>query len=166
MGFFEETIAALERGDVRYVVVGGLAVVLHGHPRLTVDLDLVVDLEPAEARNAVEILLRLGLVPSIPVEPLDFADPSKRTAWTREKNMRVFSLRDPEDDFRRVDLFVEEPVEFSGLWERSDVLSLGSTRVRVASIDDLLTMKRQAGRAQDIADIEALEAIQRERDDG
>ncbi|MCA1845773.1 MAG: type II toxin-antitoxin system VapC family toxin [Actinomycetota bacterium] len=71
MGFFEDTIAALNRSDVRYVVVGGLAVVLHGHVRLTVDLDLAVDLEPREARRAVDVLTAIGLTPAAPVDLLD-----------------------------------------------------------------------------------------------
>ncbi|MDQ3991617.1 MAG: nucleotidyl transferase AbiEii/AbiGii toxin family protein [Actinomycetota bacterium] len=163
MAFFEETIAALNRSDVRYVVVGGLAVVLHGHARLTVDLDLVVDLDPEEARKAVEALLDLGLVPAVPVEAMDFADPEARARWIEEKNMRVFPMRHPGDDLRRVDLFVEHPMEFSGLWERSVTISLESAAVRVASVPDLVAMKRQAGRLQDLADVEALEAILEER---
>jgi len=166
MGFFEETIAALNRADVRYVVVGGLAVVLHGHPRLTVDLDLVVDLDPPEARKAVEALLGRGFVPLLPVDPRDFADPSIRARWIAEKNMRVFSFRDPDDELRRVDLFVDEPVRFEGLWERAILLPLERTTVRVASIPDLIDMKRQAGRAMDLADIEALETILEESNDG
>lgn len=53
MALFETVFAALNRYEVRYVVVGGLAVVLHGHPRLTGDLDLAVDLTPAAAADAV-----------------------------------------------------------------------------------------------------------------
>jgi hypothetical protein len=166
MGFFEDTIAALNRADVRYVVVGGLAVVLHGHPRLTVDLDLVIDLDPPGARKAVETLLGLGLVPLLPVDPRDFADPSVRARWIAEKNMRVFSFRDPIDDLRRVDLFVEEPVPFDSLWERAILLPLERTTVRVASIRDLIEMKREAGRPLDLDDIEDLETIQEESNDG
>lgn len=165
VGFFEATIAALNLAEARYVVVGGLAVVLHGHVRVTVDLDLIVDLDPTEARKAVEALLGLGLVPSAPVDALDFADPSAREGWVREKNMRVFSMQDPNDVFRRVDLFVEEPMDFEGLWARSTVVPLQTTNARIASIPDLLELKRQAGRAQDLADIEALEAILETRSD-
>jgi hypothetical protein len=145
MPIFEPTFEALNRADVRYVVVGGVAVVLHGHPRLTADLDLVVNLAPAEARTAIEALTALGLRPTIPVDPADFADPVKRSQWVSEKNMLVFSLVDPADPVCQVDLFVESPIEFEQFWKRSQVVDLAGTTVRIASIDDLLSMKRAAG---------------------
>ena len=73
--------------------------------------------------------------------------------------MRVLSFRDPADDLRRVDLFVEEPIEFSSLWERSVVIPLASTSVRVVSIADLIELKRQAARPIDLNDVEALKMI-------
>lgn len=142
------------------MVVGGVAVVLHGHARMTVDLDLVVDLDPVEARKAIDALTELGLRPSMPVEAQDFADPAIRAGWVSEKGMQVFSMRDPSDPLRQVDLFAED-VGFEMIWERAMAVNVGSVKVRVASIDDLVEMKRRAGRAQDLADIEALEEIAR-----
>lgn len=52
MALFEPVLAALDAAEVRYVVVGGVAVVLHGHPRLTADLDLVIDLAAEPASRA------------------------------------------------------------------------------------------------------------------
>ena len=69
--------------------------------------------------------------------------------------MRVFSMWDPANPMREVDLFVEHPIAFAELWERSEVMSLESTEVRVASIDDLIALKRSAGREVDRRDIEA-----------
>jgi nucleotidyltransferase AbiEii toxin of type IV toxin-antitoxin system len=165
VGFFEDTIAALNRADVRYVVVGGVAVVLHGHIRVTFDLDLVVDLTPPEARKAIEALMAAGLRPRVPEDAIRFADPAVRERWIQQKGMTVFSLWDPQDPTRSADLFVEEPIEFEVLWSRSLVLSLESTEVRVASIPDLIEMKRAAGRPHDLADIQALEAILEENPD-
>lgn len=158
MALFESLLQALNDRDVRYVVVGGLAVVLHGHARLTADLDLVVDLAPAEARKAMDALLAAGLEPRLPVDATDFADASTRESWSR-RNMRVFSLVDPGDPLHEVDVFVENPIDFGELWERAKIVTLGSEVARIASIDDLIAMKRMAGRAQDLADIEALEVI-------
>ena len=166
MGFFEETILALNRAEVRYIVVGGLAVVLHGHPRLTVDLDLVVDLASEEARKTVDVLSGSGMVPVVPVNPRGFADPETRRGWIEDKGMQVLGFRHPQDDLRRVDLFVEDVGDFERLWDDSVMIPLGSTPVRVASLPDLMEMKRTAGRAQDLADIEALQALQGEPGDG
>jgi len=96
VGFFEETILALNRAEVRYIVVGGLAVVLHGHPRLTVDLDLVVDLASEEARKTVDVLSGSGMVPVVPVNPRGFADPETRRGWIEDKGMQVLGFRHPQ----------------------------------------------------------------------
>jgi len=159
MALFEPLFKALNDAGVRYVVVGGLAVVLHGHARLTVDVDLVVDLGEDQALRAIDALVRLGLRPRVPVNPRDFADRSIREAWIRERGMQVFSMFDPSNPMRVVDLFVDHPVPFEELWSRSQELELRDTIVRVASIPDLIRLKRLAGRPQDLADIEQLEAI-------
>lgn len=132
--------------------------VLHGYARLTADLDLAVDLAPAQALKAMQTLLAVGLQPRLPVDATDFADAPTRTSW-RRRQMRVFSMVDPHDPLREVDVFVENPIDFTELWARSEVVSLGATVARIASIEDLITMKREAGRPQDLADIEALEVI-------
>lgn len=156
---------ALDRAGVRYVLVGGVAVNLRGHLRLTIDTDLIVDLEPGPARRAVEVLLELGLRPRLPEDPFDFADPATRRRWAEERNMQVFSWIDPDDPLRVIDLFVAPPVPFEELWERAEPLPLQDAAVRTASIPDLIRLKRIAGRPRDLEDVEALEAILREQGD-
>jgi hypothetical protein len=72
---------------------------------------------------------------------------------------------DPENSLRSVDLFVDNPIDFEELWARSEVLTLTGTTVRVASIPDLIRMKKLAGRPVDRLDIEELQAIMRRRED-
>jgi len=163
VAIFEPIFLALNQDNVRFVVVGGLATVLHGFARLTADLDLVVDLEPTEAKKTISVVTALGFRPRAPVDPWGFADASTREAWVKEKGMRVFSLWDPAHPMREIDLFIEPPIEFSLLWERSEQLALGATSVRIASIPDLILMKRLAGRPEDLIDIEALEEIRRRK---
>jgi len=57
------------------------------------------------------------------VEAVEFADPEVRARWLSERGMRVFSMWDPTNPMRSVDLFVENPVEFDELWDRSETLS-------------------------------------------
>ena len=59
----------------------------------------------------------------------------------------------------KIDLFVENPIDFGQLWERSIVVEVGGTSARIASIPDLITLKRMEGRLEDQLDIEALETI-------
>lgn len=163
MALFEPLFHALNATGVRYVVVGGVAAVLQGHARLTVDVDLVVDLEPHAARAFMNALVGLGFVPRVPVDPLDFASPDIRESWRRDKGMQVFTMIDRANPMLVVDVFVSHPIDFNDLWSRADTVELPTATVRIASIPDLIAMKRLAGRPQDLIDIERLEAILKRR---
>jgi len=160
VSLLEPVFLALHDGDVRFVVVGGVAVVLHGHPRMTADLDVAIDLSVGSPERAIAALSALGLVPRLPVEATDFADPIVRSRWVVERNLMVFTMWDPAEPLRQVDIFASDPIPFEGLWQRAVEVQLASVIVRVASIPDLITMKRAAGRPNDLADIEALEQLQ------
>jgi len=166
MSLFEPIFAALENGAVRYVVVGGMATVLHGYARLTADVDIIIDQTPEEARKAIRVLGSLGFIPRAPVNVEDYVDGNIRRMWFDDKGMRVLSLWDPQHPMREVDLFVENPIDFGLLHERSQLVALASTNVRIASIEDLIQLKRLANRPEDQRDIEALQAIRRSKRDG
>jgi hypothetical protein len=161
---FETVFRALNAHDVRYLVAGGVAVVLHGYTRLTADLDLVVDLAEAQARAAIDALTGLGLKPRAPVDPQLFADRRARAEWLRDRDMKVFTLHDPANPLLVVDLFTEPPADFEGLWARAKDVSLATTTVKIVSVDDLIAMKRQAGRPRDLLDIAELERLRELQD--
>lgn len=165
MSLFAPIFDALNREGVRYIVVGGVAVVLQGHLRLTVDLDLIVDLEPNEARKAIGALTALGFRPRVPVPAHQFAEPEVRKSWIREKGMQVFTMLDFDNPLRTVDLFVDHPIAFEELWERSQMLALGETEVRVACTPDLIRLKQLSGRSKDLEDIERLKQILAQREE-
>lgn len=154
-GDLERIFAALAEARVRYLVVGGVAVVLHGFVRLTRDLDLVVQLQEDNVHRALEALEGLGFHPRVPVPMEMFADADNRRQWQDEKNMVVFSAWHEESLFT-VDLFLEEPFDFDAVYERAAVFEIAGQPVTVLPRPELLDMKRQAGRAQDLADIEEL----------
>jgi len=156
---FEQVLAALNAEQVRYLVVGGVAVVLHGHLRTTADLDLVVSLVPDNVRRALAALGGLGFRPRAPVRAEDFADPAARAGWAGEKGMTVFSLWSAQVPGIEVDLFVREPFDFEQAFGRAVRVTLDTTSAMVASLEDLVAMKRAAGRPLDLADVAALEAI-------
>ena len=161
MPLYQPLFRALDASETRYVVVGGVATVLHGHARLTADVDLILDLERAAAARAMRSLAALGLRPRVPVNLEDFADERTREGWIRDKGMRVFSLFNPDDPLLSVDLFAEHPVDFEGLYERAEVCDIDTVPVRIASIPDLIHLKRLADRPRDREDIEKLEEILR-----
>ena len=137
-----------------------------GHARLTAGVDLVIDLERSNIKRAIDALTARGLRPLLPVNPMDFADATLREHWITSKNLQVFSMRDEHNPLMTVDLFAREPSPVEELWTRADEVVLSGETVRVASIPDLIRMKRAAARPQDLADIEQLERIVRKRRDG
>jgi hypothetical protein len=161
-GDLERIFAALEASRVRYLVVGGVAVVLHGHPRFTADLDLVIALDRPNLRAARAALEGLGYRPRAPVSLEQFVDPDVRRGWVEDKGMTVFSLWSPHFPATEIDLFASEPLPFEAAYARAARLDLGELTVTVASIRDLIALKRQAGRPQDLEDVRTLEAIARE----
>lgn len=148
---------------MRYVVVGGVATLLHGYARLTADVDLAVDLAPQEALKMIRALVGKGFQPQVPVPAEMFADPAVREEWLQEKHMRAFSLVDPANPMRVVDVLLKPEVPFEELLARSQKAVVGETSVRVAALDDLIALKRSAGRLQDLVDIKGLEAIRRQK---
>jgi hypothetical protein len=165
VGDVERVLGALNSGGVRYLVVGGIAVVLHGYLRTTADLDLVVQLAPDNVRRALQVMERLGYEPRAPVPLHGFADAATRGSWVREKNLVVFSLWSPDRPGLEVDLFAEEPFDFDAVYERSLEVPLDRERARVIALEDLLAMKRAVDRPRDREDVEALEALRDDRED-
>ncbi len=87
----EQIFGALNEAQIRYLVVGGLAVIAHGYVRYTNDLDLVLCLEEGNVRRAMEVLKSLGYRAKVPVDPVEFAEPLTRASWIRDKQMVFFS---------------------------------------------------------------------------
>jgi len=157
----EIIIRALNEAGVRYLVVGGLATVAHGHVRFTADIDLVLDLDEANLINAAAVLSRLGYRPRAPVDLELFADRDTRESWKRDKGLTVFSLWSQRFPMTEIDLFVEAPFDdMRGVFERavSFEVAPGAEAVTIGR-SDLLAMKRAAGRPKDLEDIRALEEL-------
>ena len=150
---------ALGDSQARYLVVGGVAVVLHGHLRVTADVDLVVELSAENAKKALSALSGLGYRPRAPVALMDFADERLRTSWVNDKGLTVFSLWSDQLPGTEIDLFVREPFAFNEAWARATTATIDGVHIHVASIDDLIELKRHAGRPKDLDDIAALEAL-------
>ena len=161
MRLFTHIFSALNKHACRYVIVGGLAAVLHGYIRFTADIDLAIDLEEKEAAKVLRALAELGLRPRVPVDMAEFLSPRVRRQWKTQKNMIVFSLYQPDQPMLSVDLFVENPIAFSELWEGAKTMTVDGVPLRVAGIDDLIRLKQISARPQDLRDIQYLRKIRK-----
>lgn len=159
MQLYPPVFAELNKRHVRYVVVGGLAAVMHGRIRLTMDADIVIALDEPNARAAVESLQAIGLTPRLPVDPLQFALEEVRNGWIAERNLMVFTMIHPSNPLFAVDLFVDPPISCEELSDGVVMKELDGVPVPVCSVEDLIRMKRLSARPEDLADIQALEDI-------
>jgi predicted nucleotidyltransferase len=139
---FKEFIQSLNDNQVRYLVVGGYAVALHGYPRYTKDIDIWIDLAPANASRIIRALEQFGFG-SLGLKEQDFL----------EVDM-IIQLGYPP---RRIDLLTTLPgVEFNQCFAEKVVVDMEGVSVSFIDLENLKKNKRATGRAQDIADIENL----------
>lgn len=157
---FLDILTQLHDHHVDFVIVGGVAAALHGSPRVTFDLDIVPSLAPYSWTAAVDFLWSLGARPRIP-EPLErIRDVEQVRRWQVEKGMLALNFR-TQDGATEVDLLVSESNQFEALRQRAIRVTLDQRTFFVASIDDLIAMKQQAGRPQDLLDIAQLQSIKK-----
>lgn len=159
-----ELLQSLSDEQVQYVLVGGLAVQLHGFLRATFDIDLVLAMNDENLSRFIAVAKHYGLVPAIPVPIESLMNADQIDQWHREKGMLAFSLREPQVGGSVVDVLVRPDVSFDSLMANAVIGELFGRRVPVAAIDDLLAMKRAANRPKDQLDIAALEKILRGED--
>ena len=142
---FEE----LARHEVNFVLVGGLAAQTHGNTRMTNDVDVIPEPDPANLDRLASALNELGarvLNPGSEGIDIDAAMLPRATIW---------QFATPHGD---IDILHDAPgaAPFEGLRDRALVIALGDVRVAVAGRDDLIRMKLARGRPVDRADVAAL----------
>ncbi len=156
----EAIVRALNDASVKYLIVGGIAVNAHGYERLTVDVDLVIGLEPDNVVRGLRALEQIGYYFSIPVTPEEFADSKLRQEWQAEKGMVVLKLWSDTHHRTPIDVFIFEPFDFSAEYAKARWEAVGgATEAPVLAYDSLLRMKQAAGRPKDLLDIDALRKL-------
>ena len=155
-----EIIEMLAAANVDYVVVGGLAVALHGYQRVTMDVDVVLAMTPENLRRFIDCAKADGLRPVIPVDMESLANPELMDQWFREKGMLAFGLRGQDAMSTTVDVLVKPRIPFDELKRDAVAVAVGALQVPIASIGHLIAMKTGTGRSKDVIDIEELQKLQ------
>jgi hypothetical protein len=160
--FYLELFRCLHTRDVRYLVAGGLAMNLHGVPRMTMDVDLVLALDDANVDAFLHCARELGLRPQAPVPLESLRDPEQRKSWIEEKHLIAFALTG-EPGAPTVDILLKHSLDLDGALSRAVVQTVADVPVRIACIDDMITLKQNTGRRQDQDDVEHLLRIMETR---
>jgi predicted nucleotidyltransferase len=161
----EKIVRVLNDHRVRYLIVGGLAVAAHGYLRFTADIDLVLAFDNENLAAALAAFHSLVYQPRAPVPMSDFLIESKRREWVRDKNMMVFSLFSPVHRATEIDLFVEAPFDFETAYSTAMKAEVApGVNASFCSVEDLLRLKRKAGRPRDLEDVAQLEKLKDAKD--
>ena len=158
---YEKVFKELEKQKVRYLVIGGIAVNLHGFTRATADLDLFVALDEENLKEFIKAVKALGLRPRVPVSLDDLADVAKRNDWIENKHMKVFTLNNPKDNREQIDIMVVTDIDFEKAYKNKTTVFIGDVKITIAGIKELIELKEIAGRAKDKMDIEELKEIEK-----
>ncbi|MDD5009418.1 MAG: hypothetical protein PHU49_11440 [Syntrophorhabdaceae bacterium] len=162
--FYEDVFRGLNKAKIRFAVTGGVAMVLYGGVRLTVDLDLIVCLRADNLEKFIAALDKLGYKPKLPVDGKAFLDPAMRSRWAEEKNMVVFSFHRPDKPMNLIDVFIREPIDFDEIEKELVWFEAADLRIPVISKRHLKQLKSSTHREQDAADIRVLESMEEDKD--
>lgn len=145
---FRDLLVELVDAGARFLVVGGYAVAVHGHPRATKDIDVWVEPSAANAARVYVALSRFGA----PVAQFEISADDFET-YDGVLQLGVAPVR--------IDILTRiGGVGFADAWEERTELEVEGRKVPVLGLRALIKNKRFAGRIQDLADVEALERIQ------
>jgi hypothetical protein len=157
---FEGILRSLVESNVRFVLIGGLAMIAQGSANLTTDIDFIYSRNPENIERLVRALR--GIHPKLrtPREPVSIS-------WDAEFFRNVFNMT-LTTDMGPVDLLAEAPgVEgFEELWSRAQEIPLFGLPIRVATVDDLIKMKLATGRPKDAQHAMQLQALKKILEEG
>ena len=153
-------LRALGEGGVDFVVIGGIAAIAHGSPQITQDLDISFASAPENLERLGHVLVGLGARLRGVTDDVPFV-PDGRTL----RHVRVLTLDTPQGP-----LDVRAEPDGSGGYDRLRANAIDATvsgvTVKIAGLDDLIAMKKAAGRPKDRVYVEELEVIRRLRREG
>jgi hypothetical protein len=140
---FREFIELLNVHNIKYLVVGGYAVTVHGYPRYTNDIDIWLWIDKTNAESLIQVLKDFGFG-SLDITPADFLNPNK-----------VIQLGYPPN---RIDLLTSiSGVKFEDCFPKRISIEIEGTKINFIDIENLKKNKKATGRHKDLNDLENLE---------
>ena len=142
LNHLENVFASFQKYEVKYVVIGGIAAVLHGVPRATFDLDILIEASLENARKLLDALLEAGIGSSSQIT----------TQELLENEITIF------EDKVRIDVQTSTPgLKFNQAWQNHIEMGYQGQFFQVVSKKDLIKSKRASGREVDLEDVRLLE---------
>lgn len=161
MAHHETILNTLSDAGVEFIVGGGMACVLHGVERLTMDVDVAVMMKERNWERLVAVTEKLGMIPRVPLNPRSLIDPEVRRVVLDEKKAIVFTFLHPDLTSLQLDVFLRPDLAYEALLPDAWWINLEGRKIRVLSPSRLLDLKKaiQPPRPKDLLDIAALEGM-------
>lgn len=155
-----DLLKELSAAEVKYVICGGVACVLHGVERSTYDIDLSVSFDKSNLEKIISVTRKFGLKPRIPEPVENLFDENIRKEWYEKKNALVYTFVSSNSPLQ-LDIFLNYPRTYEELTENAHLIVIDNISINVSSPEDLLFVKKLINplRDKDITDIKELEKI-------
>jgi predicted nucleotidyltransferase len=146
---FLDFISLCNHYNVKYLVIGGYAVGIHGYPRLTKDLDVSIQISEDNAEKIVQVINDFGL---------------SSLKLTKEDFLKINFITQLGHEPVRIDILNDlDVISFDDAWKNRKVVTMFNVPINFIGLDELLIIKEKAGRKQDIADIDKLKKRNRQK---
>ena len=159
-------LRSLSRYEVECVICGGVAAVLHGVERMTVDIDISLKLSPENLARFLEVMQKESMVPRAPVPPKSILDLELLHRFYTEKHALVFTFIDPNNQYKQIDFFLGDDKKYERLSVGSETFDVGENEfIRVVSLKTLIQMKEAVDppRDKDLSDLKILRSILKQK---
>ena len=144
---------------IKYILVGGLAINLYGIPRTTIDVDIMIELNNDNILNLINCFKANGFRFRQPIDEKKLIDKEYRKQLKEEKNVIVLTLENPNNPLEVLDFFIDNPIDFNKAYSRKKNLKVDDFEIYIASIEDIIEIKKISNRPIDISDIENLKLL-------
>ncbi|MCK4796040.1 MAG: hypothetical protein KAT05_01595 [Spirochaetes bacterium] len=144
---------------IEYIIIGGLAVNLHGVPRVTQDIDILICMKKKNILKINKILQNLDYVSRLPVDPDQLVNDNIREKWIKEKNLKAFSFYHKKDNYKIINIVLISPIDYKTAFMHKIVKRVADIEINLIDLDDLIKLKTFSGREQDLSDVKLLKKV-------
>ena len=155
LGIFEQ----LHKHQVKYLLCGGLAVNIYGIPRMTADIDIILDFDKENLKQFEICIVNEFYQSQLPISLSLLSTQHERIKLIKEKNLIALSYFNTRGNVMSMDVLIDVPLNFADMWERKTTRTLDEITIHIVSVNDLIKLKEYSNRKQDLDDIYLLSQL-------
>ena len=148
-----ELFEQLHKHNIRYLICGGLAVNIYGIPRMTADIDILLDFEEENIARFEASMKVLDYHSSIPVSLKAMLNKSDRDKFIKDKNLIAYSFFNSRSGYMTLDVLIDVPFSFDVMWTQREIRNHEDLTINLVSLQHLIDMKKYSDRQQDNDDV-------------